>query len=58
MINLTTLPDGARIRLKDGGIAQVLDNPRDGMWLIVCREGGDNEEEEEMVHADQVVGLA
>ena len=39
MINLTTLPHGARIRLKDGGIAEVLDNPQDGMWIIVRREG-------------------
>ena len=35
MLNLATLPVGARVRLKDGGAAEVLENPEDGMWVLV-----------------------
>lgn len=29
------LPEGARVRLKDGAVAQVTGNPRDGAWLLI-----------------------
>ncbi len=35
-LNLREVPPGATIRLVDGATAEVLDNPKDGMWLI-CR---------------------
>ena len=57
MLNLATLPVGARVRLKDGGAAEVVENPEDGMWVLVRHLGGGAEpkDTEELVHADQVV---
>lgn len=34
--NLREVPVGATVRLVDGATAEVVDNPRDGMWLL-CR---------------------
>jgi hypothetical protein len=35
-LNLRTVEVGARVKLGDDTIAEVVDNPRDGMWLL-CR---------------------
>ena len=35
-LNVREIPIGATIRLVDDATAEVLDNPRDGMWLL-CR---------------------
>ena len=29
------LPVGARVKRRDGAILEVIDNPRDGAWLLV-----------------------
>jgi hypothetical protein len=36
VLNLREVEPGVTIQLKDGATAEVIDNPRDGMWLI-CR---------------------
>jgi hypothetical protein len=35
MVSVQDLRVGARIRLTSEKIAEVLENPRDGMWLLV-----------------------
>lgn len=35
-LNLMELEPGMRVRLADGAIAEVVENPRDGTWMI-CR---------------------
>ncbi|MDM9557511.1 hypothetical protein [Bordetella petrii] len=35
-VNLTPLTPGTRVRLADGAVAEVTENPQDGTWLI-CR---------------------
>lgn len=35
-VNLTTLLPGTRLRLADGAIVEIVENPQDGTWLI-CR---------------------
>jgi hypothetical protein len=35
-LNLMDLVPGIRVRLADGAIAEVVENPQDGSWII-CR---------------------
>lgn len=39
------LAEGDRVRLLDGSVREVTDNPRDGVW-IMCRPLGGSDEEE------------
>lgn len=34
-INLVELGPGMRVRMNDGALAEIVENPRDGFWLIV-----------------------
>jgi len=54
MLNLIEVEVGARIRLTDGTVAEVVDNPGDGQWLVIATDGGG----EELVHAQDIAGLA
>lgn len=36
MFDAMNVRPGARLRLKDGAIVEVTENPRDGLWLF-CR---------------------
>ena len=36
VLNVREIPVGATVRLVNDATAEVLDNPRDGMWLL-CR---------------------
>ncbi|MEZ5408466.1 MAG: hypothetical protein R2761_10595 [Acidimicrobiales bacterium] len=53
MLNLIEVEVGARIRLTEGTVAEVVDNPGDGQWLVIATDGGD-----ELVHAQDIAGLA
>ncbi len=53
MLNLIEVAAGAKIRLTDGTVAEVVDNPGDGQWLVIATDSG-----EELVHAQDVAGLA
>lgn len=54
MLNLIEVEVGTRIRLTDGTVAEVVDNPGDGQWLVIATAGGG----EELVHAQDIAGLA
>lgn len=34
-LDLVAIEEGAKVKLRDGGIAEVVDNPRDGMWILL-----------------------
>ncbi|HEX3884686.1 MAG TPA: hypothetical protein VHW66_18680 [Stellaceae bacterium] len=59
MLAIQHLKPGTRLKLTDGTIAELRENPRDGTWLIVSRlppaetaEGGD------LVHIDEIDEVA
>jgi hypothetical protein len=61
-IAIRELNPGERIRLKGDILAEVVDNPRDGMWIIVrsleTPAGPVTGAEPEMVMADEVIARA
>ena len=58
MVNLIELTPGTRLSLTNGLVAEVVDNPRDGMWVIVRYLGSSGDEsqsnEEEMIFAQDI----
>jgi len=56
MIAIQHLPPGTRIRLGDGAVAEIRENPRDGAWLIVRRLSpeGLEAEADDLVHVDDI----
>jgi hypothetical protein len=61
MINVTTIKVGERLQLREGIVAEVLENMEDGMWLQVRYlefPGQPNEVgTEELCHAQDIVKL-
>ena len=54
MLNLLNVQVGQSIRLKNGTVAEVVDNIVDGIWLqLRLPESG----EEELVHCEEMVEL-
>ncbi|HAK62417.1 MAG: hypothetical protein ACOY17_01570 [Pseudomonadota bacterium] len=60
-LDLVAIEEGAKVRLRDGETAEVVENPRDGMWILLrileapddpAREGG-----EELVFWADVLGV-
>ena len=64
MIAIQHLLPGTRIRLADGAIAEIRENPRDGTWVIARRvsprgeTSGDSPggaaEPDDLVHVDDI----
>ena len=48
---------GDRVRLKDGSVREVVNNPMDGVWMIV-KEIGDDGADDEMVVLTDIDGPA
>ena len=61
-VPIRELNPGERIRLKGNVLAEVVDNPRDGMWIIVrlleTAAGPVTGSDPEMVMADEVIARA
>jgi hypothetical protein len=54
MLAIQNLPPGAKIRLKkDNAVAEVVDNPGDGAWLLIRRLEPDAGEE--LCHVDDIL---
>lgn len=51
-LNLVDVEVGERLRLTDGRVVTVTDNPRDGLWIFCADESA----EETPVLATEVVG--
>jgi len=54
MLNLMNVQVGQSIRLKNGTVAEVVDNIGDGIWLQLRLPGSG---EEELVHCEEMVEL-
>ncbi|MEJ8810283.1 hypothetical protein WKW77_04340 [Variovorax ureilyticus] len=54
MLNLMNVQVGQSIRLKNGTVAEVIDNIGDGIWLQLRLPGSD---EEELVHCEEMAEL-
>lgn len=48
------LTPGTRLKLADGGLAEVRENPHDGTWLIVRRLEPDAGGEDELLIVDDI----
>ena len=57
MLAIQHLNPGARVRLADGDIAEVRENPRDGTWLIVRRLQADAGAEDELLIVDDIAEI-
>ena len=55
-LNLRDFEPGSRIRLQDGTEMLIVDNPRDGAWLICAPE--DRPEDREAVFIADIIGEA
>ncbi|MDB5875493.1 MAG: hypothetical protein JWQ07_4935 [Ramlibacter sp.] len=62
MLNLLNLVEGEKLRLRNGAEAEVIENMRDGIWVQVrftrTAPGGPNLGDEELVHCEEIAGLA
>ncbi|GEM_PF-957843 len=60
-LDLVAVPQGAKLQLVGGRIAEVIDNPRDGMWVLLrILEAPDEpgaEGEEELVFWADIAGI-
>lgn len=55
-LNLRDFEPGARVRLQDGTVLLVVDNPGDGAWLICAPE--DSPEDRDAVFLADIIGEA
>ena len=61
MIDLMHLAPGTLLSLKNGSVAAIVDNLGDGIWLqlrFVRVTGGESVGDEELVHCEEIAGLA
>jgi hypothetical protein len=56
MLSIQHWEPGTRLKLKDGKIVEVVDNPQDGTWLIVRDLSA--EASQEFCHIDDILELA
>jgi len=59
MIDVARLEPGAKLRLRDGITAEVVENPEDGMWVMVryitVPDDPAAAGTEDLCHADQIL---
>lgn len=59
-VNVRDLAAGTRVQLATGAEAEVIDNPRDGIWLLARYTAAEDPAlvgTEEMIFAQDVVGI-
>jgi hypothetical protein len=57
-INIRDLPVGAKVTLEGGAEAEIVDNPKDGVWLFARYLAADDPAlvgQEEMIFAQDVI---
>lgn len=57
MIAIQHLNPGTRLRLIDGGVAEIRENPQDGTWLIVRRLTPQPGAEDELLIVDDIAEI-
>jgi hypothetical protein len=55
VVNLRELKPGTRVKLINGGEAEVLENPADGMWVFGRILGAASGSDEEPIFAHDIV---
>ncbi|RYZ12182.1 MAG: hypothetical protein EOO24_04080 [Comamonadaceae bacterium] len=62
MLNLMHLAVGQKLLLRNGAVAEIVDNLGDGIWLqmrmLSLPDGAAPAEDEELVHCEEIAGLA
>ena len=62
LLNVRLLAEGTRIALADGAVAEIVSNPKDGVWVfaryIASPADPDRIGSEEMIFAQDIAGLA
>ena len=54
MLAIQHLKPGTRLKLTDGGLAEVTENPHDGTWLVVRRLPAQDGAEDELLFVDDI----
>jgi|HubBroStandDraft_1064217.scaffolds.fasta_scaffold342872_2 hypothetical protein len=54
MLAIQHLLPGARLKLTDGSLAEVRENPHDGTWLLVRRLPAQDGAEDELLFIDDI----
>lgn len=54
MLAIQHLAPGTRLKLTDGSLAEVAENPRDGTWLVVRRLPAQDGAEDELLFVDDI----
>jgi hypothetical protein len=57
MLAIQHLAPGAKLKLTDGALAEVRENPRDGTWLIVRRLAPEPAGEDELLIVDDIAEI-
>jgi hypothetical protein len=55
-LNLLHVSPGDRLELADGSIVEVVENPRDGAW-VVCKPVGGSDADKEAVFIGDIAGV-
>ena len=55
--SLSSLPPGTKLKLIDGGLAEIRENPRDGTWLIERRLAPEPGTDEELLIVDDIAEI-
>jgi hypothetical protein len=60
MIAIQHLAPGTQLRLRDGTTVEIVENPRDGVWLVAraIDAQGRAADDTQLVHADDVSEVA
>jgi hypothetical protein len=54
MLAIQHLAPGTRLKLTDGGLAEIRENPHDGTWLLVRRLPSQDGAEDELLFVDDI----
>jgi len=54
MLAIQHLAPGTRLRLTDGDLAELRENPHDGTWLLVRRLPAQDGAEDELLFVDDI----
>jgi hypothetical protein len=57
MLAIQHLAPGTRLKLTDGGLAEIRENPRDGTWLIVRRLAPEPGPDDELLIVDDIAEI-
>jgi hypothetical protein len=57
MLAIQHLAPGTRLKLTDGGLAEIRENPHDGTWLIVRRIEPEAGAEDELLIVDDIAEI-